>query len=248
MDSDRALYLGRLGNPSWREMGSYTLYVSLDRPFSLRQAGGEWAEQEMAVVRPYVSHQVASPDRSIAVVLIEPESLDSTQLPCRLDGARRFNGVLTLAGRVRALRDEFKAGASSKVLFSEGLEQTLYGAPFQRKPLDPRVEYVVARIRDQPLERQVAEECASEVNLSFSRFLHLFKQEMGVPFRRYQAWRRARNVLGTMTGGPTSLTDVALDGGYPDSSHFSHTIRQVYGLRPRDIVAGSRGIELIDAR
>ncbi|WP_309901090.1 hypothetical protein [Variovorax soli] len=33
---------------------------------------------------------------------------------------------------------------------------------------------------------------------------------------------------------------MALDTGYPDSTHFSHSIRQVYGLRPSDILAGSR--------
>jgi AraC-like DNA-binding protein len=37
-----------------------------------------------------------------------------------------------------------------------------------------------------------------------------------------------------------TLTDVALDAGYPDATHFSHSIRQVYGLTPRSIFAGSR--------
>jgi AraC-like DNA-binding protein len=36
------------------------------------------------------------------------------------------------------------------------------------------------------------------------------------------------------------VRDIALDTGYPDSTHFSHSIRQVYGLRPSDILAGSR--------
>ena len=38
----------------------------------------------------------------------------------------------------------------------------------------------------------------------------------------------------------TALVNVALDTGYPDSTHFSHSIRQVYGLKPRDLFAGSR--------
>jgi hypothetical protein len=31
---------------------------------------------------------------------------------------------------------------------------------------------------------------------------------------------------------------------YPDSAHFSHSIRQVYGLKPKDISAGSRRLEI----
>ncbi|WP_322027955.1 AraC family transcriptional regulator [Burkholderia sp. BCC1977] len=213
----------------------------------MRQENGSWAEHDVAVVRPYVHHQIASPDHSIAVIVVEPESIDPSQLPCHQEGARRFNGVPVLAGRVRALLDDFTAGASQQELFSVGLERVLYGAALRPKPLDPRIGHVVSLIRDQPLQRHIAENCAQEVNLSFSRFLHLFKQEMGVPFRRYQAWRRARNVIGMLVTNPTNLTDVALDGGYPDSTHFSHTVKQVYGLRPRDIVAGSRQLEVFDA-
>jgi len=41
-----------------------------------------------------------------------------------------------------------------------------------------------------------------------------------------------------------SLTDVALDLGYPDSSHFSHSIRASFGLQPRSIREGSRGMKV----
>ena len=37
---------------------------------------------------------------------------------------------------------------------------------------------------------------------------------------------------------------VALDVGYPDSTHFSHSIRQVYGLTPKSIFAGCRKLAL----
>jgi len=33
---------------------------------------------------------------------------------------------------------------------------------------------------------------------------------------------------------------LAQDIGYPDSSHFSHSVRRFYGLKPRAIFSGSR--------
>ena len=42
-----------------------------------------------------------------------------------------------------------------------------------------------------------------------------------------------------------NLLHVALDTGYPDATHFSHSIRQVYGLRPRDLFAGSRRLTVL---
>ena len=42
------------------------------------------------------------------------------------------------------------------------------------------------------------------------------------------------------------MTDIALETGYPDSSHFSHTVRRYWGLTPRDIIAGSRQLSVIN--
>jgi AraC-like DNA-binding protein len=77
-------------------------------------------------------------------------------------------------------------------------------------------------------------------HLSFSRFLHLFKQEVGAPFRSFRTWKRARNLLNYVVHTDCNLSYIALDTGYPDSTHFSHSIRQVYGLKPSEIFAGSR--------
>ena len=96
--------------------------------------------------------------------------------------------------------------------------------------------------RTERMERLAA--CADNAHLSFSRFLNLFKQEVGTPFRSFRAWKRARALLHYVTRD-ASLTHVALDTGYPDSTHFSHSIRQVYGLKPKDIFAGSRRLSVL---
>ena len=41
-----------------------------------------------------------------------------------------------------------------------------------------------------------------------------------------------------------NLANIALDVGYPDSTHFSHSVRQVYGLTPKSIFAGCRKLAL----
>jgi methylphosphotriester-DNA--protein-cysteine methyltransferase len=69
---------------------------------------------------------------------------------------------------------------------------------------------------------------------------------VGAPFRSVRTWKRARSLLHHVNR-VQPLVDVALDMGYPDSTHFSHTIRQTYGLKPRDIFAGSRKLRIIGA-
>ena len=85
--------------------------------------------------------------------------------------------------------------------------------------------------------------CGAAVGLSTSRFLHLFKENTGIPFRSLRMWKRARRFL-DHANREDSLTDVALGLGYPDSSHFSHSIRASFGLQPRAIREGSRGMRV----
>ena len=41
-----------------------------------------------------------------------------------------------------------------------------------------------------------------------------------------------------------NLAHLAQDIGYPDSTHFSHSIRRFYGLKPRAIFVGSRDLAI----
>jgi methylphosphotriester-DNA--protein-cysteine methyltransferase len=110
--------------------------------------------------------------------------------------------------------------------------------------LDARIALAIRQIRERPCEQFFAATCAKLTGLSFSRFVHLFKEEIGMTFRAYCAWKRARALLPYVSSA-CSLTDLAMQTGYPDSSHFSHSIRRIYGLRPKDILAGSRRLAVV---
>ena len=112
----------------------------------------------------------------------------------------------------------------------------------QRK-LDPRVVRAIARIGKFSGEPVTADICAAEAGLSASRFLHLFKQETGISFRSFRAWKRARHLL-HFANQDLNLAHLAQDIGYPDSTHFSHSIRRFYGLKPRAIFSGSRDLAI----
>ena len=45
-----------------------------------------------------------------------------------------------------------------------------------------------------------------------------------------------------------NLAHLAQDIGYPDSTHFSHSIRRFYGLKPRAIFSGSRDLAIYSHR
>jgi AraC-like DNA-binding protein len=235
---DRMFYAGLLGEMTERTMGSVTAYVSVAGSIQVSVGGGEWQTSEMAVVPPYVPHRVLSESRLINMVQIEAETVDLAALPPFLHGSGAVEDP-RFAQRVRQRQRELSARGRDTGLVSLDFDDFFFGHRIPRKPIDPRIGAVLDRIKWDPSAPASAQDCAESAHLSFSRFLHLFKHEVGASFRSFRTWKRARSLL-HWVNRKANLAKLALDVGYPDSTHFSHSIRLAYGLKPRDIFAGSR--------
>ncbi|HSV45133.1 MAG TPA: AraC family transcriptional regulator [Ramlibacter sp.] len=237
IDADRVLYAGLLGRPSMRTLGAHVTYVGLDAPVELSLEDGSWRRLLLGTVGPYVSHQVRCEARRVGVILVEPELVSTDELPAwPTDG--HAAAASAFVARIRDACGRLGV-ASPAELKRFDFDVEVFGAPLSHRVLDPRIKSVVDAIRRDPCGQTSGEAYARSVHLSLSRFVHLFKSEIGVPLRRYRSWRRARHLLHHATSD-SSLVNIALAAGYPDSTHFSHSIRQAFGLTPGDILAGSR--------
>lgn len=242
---DRVFYAGLLGTPSTRNYGALIAYVAFDGPVRISINGGEWESGDVAIVQPYTSHRVACDVRHIVGVMIEPESVDMSKLP---EWMRLNQGVIQAEYlRIRVLRAHQALVRNGQQVDAPLLDfdELIFGGRLPTRSMDPRIGRVLDRICSDPSSQALAQDCAEQVHLSFSRFLHLFKREVGAPFRSFRSWKRARSLLHYVMDQRSTLTDVALGAGYPDSTHFSHSIRQIYGLKPKDIFAGSRKLRVI---
>lgn len=243
LDRNRVLYFGLLGQPSIRELGAIVVYCSLGNPFQLQLGSQQCKKVLFAALPPYTPHKISSPDRLVGLLLIEPESVD----PERLDFLRPDDGgsqALNAVGqRIFALYSTIANGWLKREFEFSNLDEAVFGNPLGPRKFDDRIQRVIDQIVDQRCGQFSAEACALSVGLSFSRFLHLFRDEVGTTFRRFRAWKRARSLLDYVSLQP-NLMDIALETGYADASHFSHSIRQIYGLKPREIFAGSRHLDV----
>lgn len=240
----RVAYIGLLGRPQVREFGALTMYIALDDAFQIQVAGGEWASARMFVVAPDTPHRITSTDRLIGLFLIEPETVNLDLLPLWLQPS---NSALQCLPALEQVCSAFQSLRNKQVNVAgvkDNVDEFFLGQSLAIRRLDARMEAIVDKINLDSCGLTSAEGCAKQVNLSFSRFLHLFRDDVGTTFRSFRAWKRARNFL-CHVDKPCSLTDIALDIGYPDSSHFSHTVRRYWGLTPKDILAGSRRLAVI---
>lgn len=243
INADRVVYLGLLGAPTLRCFGGWSVYLSLRGTHRIALDGGGWQDGAFSVVPPYARHRIVSDERMIGKLLVEADTVRAQALPPPLREGRGAVHAPAALQRMRQALDALRCAGSVPYAGTAGVDAQFFGTALPAPALDPRVRAVLDRIKADPHGHVSAQQCAEAVQLSVSRFLHLFKAEAGAPFRSFRSWQRARSLLYHVTRR-VNLTDVALDAGYPDSTHFSHSIRQVYGLTPRAIFAGSRQLAL----
>jgi AraC-like DNA-binding protein len=234
-------YAGLLGRPRQRCSGAFHIYVAIEGGLSLT-AGNRESHGELLVVPPDTRHTISSHHRSVICVTIEPESVRAGALDAlaeRLSGPERTG----FARRIRQAYAELLQRECRDDIGCDEFDTMCFGEPLPRRVLDARVKGAIAQIGRFSGEPVTAASCAAEAGLSASRFLHLFKQETGISFRAFRAWKRARHLL-HFANQDLNLAHLAQDIGYPDSTHFSHSIRRFYGLKPRAIFSGSRDLAI----
>jgi AraC-like DNA-binding protein len=242
---DRLFYSGLVGNSmKTRCLGAVTVYVATGAPLQIRIADGAWETRLIVALPPFTPHRLRTPSGFIATIGLEPETIDRhaidafiAHLNKRPEDTRLIRRILAARREVTMIRD--MGGFSTDQFDHYFLRQAL-----QPRNVDVRIRRVLDKLVDDLQDNAIsASACAGEIGLSTSRFLHLFKDNTGIPFRSQRMWKRARRFL-DHANREDSLTDVALGLGYPDSSHFSHSIRASFGLQPRSIREGSRGMQV----
>jgi AraC-like DNA-binding protein len=238
---ERVFYAGLLGRPRKRSSGGFNIYAAIRGSLKITEDKSE-AVGEVALVPPYLPHGVESEHPSIICLVIEPETVEPPamdELSARICGP----GAPDIAQRIRQAYDGLRLQQRRAGFTTGQFDQLFFGEALPDRNIDRRIRRSAAKLNDFSGSKMTAADCAVSVGLSPSRFLHLFKEQTGVSFRAFRAWKRARHLL-HFVNEDINLAHLAQDIGYPDSTHFSHSIRRFYGLQPRAIFSGSRDLAI----
>ncbi len=110
------------------------------------------------------------------------------------------------------------------------------GAPPLRR-LDPRVTAVLSGILASDDLRISLAAAAERVFLSPSRFAHLFKQQMGLPFSRYMLWRKLTRAM-LLIGSEGTIAAAAHAADFADAAHLTRTFSEMVGMAPKALMRG----------
>jgi len=222
----RALYLGPALGLSPHRNAVAVLCVGVGGSF-------EFASDPRDPTKAYVTcrslfipantlHHLKADGVSMGFLYVDPLSDD-----CRSLAAGRGDEA-----RLIAMLEALAEGAISPERAPRALDSILNRG--RRPPADPRIVETLERIRRAPGDVHDLASMAAKAGLSQSRFLHVFKQTAGLPFRRYKIWARMGSAVQAMASG-RPLTAAALDAGFGSSAHFSAAFREMFGLAPSQL-------------
>lgn len=208
---------------------SASLLVGLDQPFRL-QVDGHWRLTRAAIVAPDVPQALDPANAAMWIAQLDPDS-------------RFWRSLVPLVGDGRsadiALRDEILPPVGEFDCVAMRSHLTGLVACVGRDPvaLDDRVAKVCDSLRRELPEKLDVSALASTVELSASRLTHLFRQQTGVPLRRFLLHMKMNRALTFWEPGKP-VSRVAAEAGFYDQPHFVRTAREMFDALPSEVVSG----------
>jgi AraC-like DNA-binding protein len=99
--------------------------------------------------------------------------------------------------------------------------------------MDRRVELAIGEIENDLARAWDVAQLALLVNLSASRFRHVFKEQTGVSINQYLRERRLERAEFLLRTTFLSIKEVAMETGLSSASHLVRYFKQKYGITPR---------------
>ena len=216
----QALYAGPSLNLAPHSGSVWCLAVGIDGPLTVAMTDGTACDGYSVLIPPRLTHQLTCHGAGLVSCYLEPTS-------DRADTSRHkfgeWRGQLGV-GHVDEERLQFTPTDDESA--SHWLD---LAAPAAHRTLDPRIAAAACRIRDEPAAAISSRQLAAEAGLSESRFLHLFRDELGTSLRRYRLWVRLTHA-GTAIAAGDNLTTSAMKAGFASPSHLADRFKTTFGL------------------
>lgn len=200
---------------------------------------GQWRSGRGIIVPPNLEHSYSGQGSYGAMLFVDPDSIEGIWLRSAIANRITIVPDSRVEPAAAALRrfcetplDSMDAGELVRYI----VESLCAGVPPTRRP-DPRITRVLDLIASSADLRLSLERVAASVFLSPSRFQHLFKQQVGLPFRRYVLWRKVTRAM-TAIARERTLLAAAQEADFADAAHLTRTFQQMFGLPPSVLMQG----------
>ena len=214
------------------------IVLALDGRFAIR-GRDDWHETRGIVVRADVEHSFDCNGALGVMLFVDPESSEGAWLSTAL----REDLTIVPDARLDAIVPDLHAFAGHPdddgdvAALIRGCVQGLRPGLAPARRFDSRVTTVLDAIRTSDDLRMPLETAAGMVCLSSTRFAHLFKDQVGLPFSRYMLWRKLTRAMVAIASERT-IAAAAHAADFADAAHLTRTFYQMVGMAPSALMQG----------
>ena len=215
------------------------IVVAIDGDIALKGGSGDWRTGRGIIVRHDVEHSYDGKGTLGAMIFVDPESYEGVWLQTALADditvVPEARTSVCAAALQTFVEKPFEAMETGD-LIRHCVLSLCPGAPPLRR-IDERVTKVLMAIQASDDLRMSIEDAAAMAFLSPSRFAHLFKQQVGLPFRRYMLWRKLTRAM-LAIGRERTIAAAAHASDFADAAHLTRTFYQMFGIPPSVMMRG----------
>ncbi len=247
--ADRALYLGMGFEAEPHTHHAVQICISLEDSFSVRTSENQpWRQFQSVLIHADVPHQFMGLGQELAVLYIDYEARDAKAIREQLS---EESGIVEIP-YAQALNSihTFQSNLEEKHNLHElytTCDKVVESICDSKKPVpqqDERIVAIINMLNSYDGDRISVQEIAEQYGLSLGRLAHLFKEQVGLPVRRYFLWRKILRAIQSLEQVST-LTEAAHLAGFADSSHMNRTFKQMFGIKPSFFQTHSKFVQVI---
>ncbi|NJL38273.1 MAG: helix-turn-helix transcriptional regulator [Leptolyngbyaceae cyanobacterium SM1_4_3] len=223
-----ALYFGKVVSEGFVSHQGTAVFYSTDGNFDIDFRHRFLDNAQLAVVPSLVKHNFIGKNFNHTVLLIDPDN----KLSILLNQQFKNNPDIAVSTLKKSFDESFATfhtGFSEQAM-SIFCQLKMFCGQTETELIDARICKSVDYIKRNIENKIKIQELSKVAGLSESRLAHLFRQQIGMPIRKYVLWQRMKYSFFAAQNG-FNLTEAALSGGFADAAHFSRTVSALFGAR-----------------
>lgn len=233
-DKNFGLFVGILTTNEFHKHYALQISVSVDSEMEITQKGELETLGDSFCIPSKIEHKLISEDTQLTI-LINPLSPLGHYLQLKHDKSNITPLDTELSKRLKTTLTNFKMNQirfeEFCLLITNHLTEYKCSCEVENHSGDDRIIKALEFFEENFDNVYRLEEIAEITYLSPSRFLHLFKDKTGLSFRRYQLWNKIIKSLPHLA--KKSITNTAHTFGFTDSSHYTRTFKETFGVTPK---------------
>lgn len=229
------LFLGKFDNNIFHNHYAVQLTIPLFHPIKIYCADTELSTIEATIIPSNIKHKIDS-KHPLLLILINPFEIiikEKSIFTFEHSGIEKIQKLSKSYLNNEINIEEFELAVRLE------LGDLINGTT---QEIDERIAKGLNYLRANTDRIVSLSEISRHCYLSESRFIHLFKSEVGITYRRTQLWYK---IIQSFNGLKTkTVTETAYTFGFTDGAHYSKAFKENFGFSPKQFIINSQFIQV----